>query len=192
MNAWIDPQADIQAFYDMVWNVDTAQGVGLDFWGKVVVIERAIKIPRTTDVFGFEVSSTTQSFQPFNQAPFSGTNTKFSYYTLQDDAYRTLIMIKAMINILYATAPAINNLLSKLFEGRGRCYYLTLGDMHARYVFEFYLQPFERALLLNNQFLPNPTGVDLDFREVVPAETFGFKEAINFQPFNQGAFSYRD
>ncbi|WP_152882578.1 DUF2612 domain-containing protein, partial [Burkholderia multivorans] len=29
-NQYIDPRADIDAFYNAVWNIDTAQGFGLD------------------------------------------------------------------------------------------------------------------------------------------------------------------
>ena len=35
-NDAIDTAADLQAFYDTVWNVSTAQGFGLDIWGAIV------------------------------------------------------------------------------------------------------------------------------------------------------------
>lgn len=192
MNQWIDPRNDINNFYNMIWNIDTARGFGLDIWGKIVVIGRTIKVLGTDNTFGFKTGYTAQDFRPFGQAPFSSSENRFSYYTMADSAYRSLIMIKAMINIIYATAPAINALLSKLFEGRGRCYFLALGNMSARYVFEFYLEGFERALLLNSDFLPNPSGVELDFREIVPDQTFGFSEAKSYQPFGHGSLFYRD
>ena len=188
MNEWIDPRNDINSFYDMVWNIDTAQGFGLDAWGRIVDIGRSIKIPKIEDSFGFKVSGNRQIYFPFNQRPFRGNENKFTYYNLSDDAYKTLIMIKAMVNIIYATAPSINSLLGKLFKGRGRCYFLTLGDMHARYVFEFYLRDYERSLIFENNFLPHPSGVDLDFREIIPTQAFGFNEAKSYQPFNQGTF----
>lgn len=52
MNEWIDPAADFQSFYDYVWNVDTAQGFGLDDWGKIVGVSRYLQVPET-DYFGF-------------------------------------------------------------------------------------------------------------------------------------------
>ena len=42
MNAAIDPSADIDNFYAYIWNVDTAQGFGLDIWGRIVGVSRTI------------------------------------------------------------------------------------------------------------------------------------------------------
>ncbi len=41
----IDPTADLNAFYDLVWNVATAQGWGLDVWGRIVGVTRNLNIP---------------------------------------------------------------------------------------------------------------------------------------------------
>jgi len=38
---WLDPRIDFQAFYDSVWNVNTATGWGLDVWGRIVGVTRA-------------------------------------------------------------------------------------------------------------------------------------------------------
>lgn len=42
MNENIDPRADIDGFFDFIWNVDTAQGFGLDIWGRIVGVNRTI------------------------------------------------------------------------------------------------------------------------------------------------------
>jgi hypothetical protein len=188
MNEWIDPRADLAAFYDMVWNVETAQGFGLDYWGRIVDIGRTFEIPEGGAEFGFETGGILD-FQPFDQAPFSNGNVASNSYTLADEAYRKLILIKAASNIIWASAPNINGILNKLFEGRGRCYYLCLGDMHARYVFEFALLPYEKAILFQSNVLPHPSGVKLDFYETIPEATFGFFENVVLQPFDNGAFS---
>src|ERR1035437_4723713 len=41
-NAAVDPAADLDAFLTHVWQVDTAQGFGLDIWGRVVGVSRII------------------------------------------------------------------------------------------------------------------------------------------------------
>lgn len=41
-NDYIDPTCDIDNFYDFIWNVDTAQGFGLDIWGRIVGVSRAL------------------------------------------------------------------------------------------------------------------------------------------------------
>lgn len=64
LNTYIDPNANLQRFYDLIWNVDTAVGYGLDVWGRIVGIARFLKIP-TGKFFGF-AEATTASADPFN------------------------------------------------------------------------------------------------------------------------------
>ena len=98
-----------------------------------------------------------------------------------------MIMLKAMSNIIYATAPHINRLLREMFGKRGRAYFVKNGTMAARYVFEFYLLPVERAIIRQSDLLPRPSGVLLDFYEPEADKTFGYIEA-NLAPFGEGAF----
>ncbi len=42
MNAAIDPSVDIDNFYAWIWSVDSAQGFGLDIWGRIVGVSRTI------------------------------------------------------------------------------------------------------------------------------------------------------
>ena len=56
-NAAVDPAPDLDAFLTHVWQVDTAQGFGLDIWGRIVDIERIIHVPSDTpNPGGFEFS----------------------------------------------------------------------------------------------------------------------------------------
>ena len=41
-NDAVDPSSDINNFYAFVWDVATAQGFGLDIWGRIVGISRTI------------------------------------------------------------------------------------------------------------------------------------------------------
>jgi hypothetical protein len=41
-NAAVDPSSDIDNFYVWVWDVATAQGFGLDVWGRIVGVTRMI------------------------------------------------------------------------------------------------------------------------------------------------------
>lgn len=176
----IDPSKDINLFYDMVFNLHTAQGFGLDAWGRIVNVPRQMNFPDPQgEYFGFA-----DGFYPFNQRPFyAGTSTA---YDLPDNAYRSLILIKAMANILRATAPNINKLLKSVFGGK-KSYFLLVGHMKARYVFEFSLSSFERFIVYESGILPTPCGVDLEYLDAIPPETFGFART-GFQPFNQGTF----
>lgn len=116
MNEYLDPRADFDTFYDFVWNVETAQGFGLDIWGRIVNISRELLVPAAPDYFGFNEAG--GSAHTFGDSPFyDGTPPATLIYTLADAVFRKLILIKALANISATTAPAINQLLQNLFAG---------------------------------------------------------------------------
>ena len=45
MNSYLDPIANIDAFYDNVFNILTAVGEGLDIWGRILQFGRVVNIP---------------------------------------------------------------------------------------------------------------------------------------------------
>jgi hypothetical protein len=192
MNDAISPDADIDAFYDFVWNVDTAQGFGLDIWGRIVNVSRSLTVPGTTTYLGFNEAYTAATAgtgaQPFGQAPFYAGVPSTNTYLLADDAYRTLILVKALANISDCTAPNLNKLLQTLFAGRGRCYVTDTGAMEMRFVFEFQLLPFEMAILTQSGAIPRPAAVFTRVLSVDVPTTLGFSEAGIYQPFGQGVF----
>lgn len=187
MNAYIDQTTNFQAFYDYVWNVNTAQGFGLDIWGRIVDVSRNLQVAPSVTNFGF--SDGVNDYAPFGQAPFYAGPPATSTYTLSDDAYRTLILAKALANISATTSQALNQLLRNLFPGRGRCYVNDMGAMSMRYTFEFALQPYELAIVKTSGVLPHGAGVNVTVLQY-PTPTFGFSEmgGRDAAPFGQGAF----
>jgi len=155
-NTYIDPAADIDQFYDLMWNVDTAVGYGLDVWGRIVGVQRVLQVSNT-DYFGF--SQALPGSQPYNQAPFYNGQQLTSNFALTDDAFRILIYAKAMANICDGSIPAINQILLTLFAGRGDCYVTDGLNMTMTYTFTFQLTPVEQAILGQSGILPKPTGV---------------------------------
>jgi len=187
MNEYVDPRADFDAFFDYVWNVESAQGFGLDIWGRIVGISRELLIPAAPLYFGFK--DALPGSYPFNDQPFfDGTAPATQTYKLADDAYRQLILVKALANISATNAPALNQLLQNMFAGRGRCYVNDLGGMALRYTFEFDLTPYEFAIMTQSGALPRPAGVNASlFQSALPL--FGFSEAgVSAAPFGQGVF----
>lgn len=184
-NEYIDPDTDFDTFFDFVWNVDTAQGFGLDIWGRIVGIDRTLTIPGAVTYFGFTEGT---GAQPFNQAPMYDGVRATQSYVLADPAYRSLILVKALANISACTARSLNTLLQSLFAGRGRCYVVDTGGMSMRFVFEFALLPYEIAILTQSGAVPRPAAVDARILQVDSPTTFGFNEGMTFQPFNQGVF----
>ncbi|EAW1753881.1 DUF2612 domain-containing protein [Salmonella enterica subsp. enterica] len=41
-NAALSPDSFINDFYDLIWNIDTAEKYGLDAWGKIVGVSRRL------------------------------------------------------------------------------------------------------------------------------------------------------
>lgn len=181
INDAVDPNGDIASFYDLVYRLSTAKGFALDIWAnKVGVSRNAPMSDPNAKNFGFA-----EGFQPWNTYPWSDGG-QFSSYQLTDDSLRRLIILKAGINILYATAPNINKLLFATFGGR-RAYYNITGHMTAEYVFEFTLTPFERMIVYTLSMLPMPSGVGISYREVNHDQTFGFNGS-ELSNFNNGVF----
>jgi Protein of unknown function (DUF2612) len=190
MNQYIRQDVNFETFYDFVWNVDTAQGFGLDIWGAIVGVSRLLEVPSDIEIFGFENDETPPGVFPFNVGVFnfpgSGTSNSF---LLPDSAYRTLILVKALSNISATSAPAINQLLQNLFPGRGKAYVLDLGGMAMQFTFEFALTNTELAILSQSGALPHPAGVKVTIVVIPQFSIFGFAEALpTAVEFGQGQF----
>ncbi|CCH04001.1 IS, phage, Tn; Transposon-related functions [Achromobacter xylosoxidans NH44784-1996] len=184
MGDYINPDTDFDAFYNFVWNVETAQGFGLDIWGRIVGVGRMLTVPGDVTYMGFDEAA---SWQPFNQATMYTGAQATQTYRLADDAYRKLILVKALANISDCTSPSLNRLLSNLFAGRGRCYVSDTGNMEFRYTFEFPLEPYEVAILTQSGAIPKPAAVLANVLQLDVPATFGFN-GTGLQPFGYGVF----
>lgn len=156
---YIDPTANIEEFFDLVINVDTAQGYGLDVWGRIVGIARTLTVILPSSTFGFAEGA--PSWEPFNQGTFYFGIPLTETYILADKAYLTLILAKALANICDGSIPAINQILLRLFPNRGNCFVTDGLDMSMTYTFQFTLTPVELAIVAQSGALPKPTGVSL-------------------------------
>lgn len=163
MNAWIDPRANIDSFYDNMWNIDTAVGYGLDVWGRIVGVSRVLQVSVGT-YFGFTGPSGASGV-PWNQGIFYNGEPVTSNYALTDTAYRTLILAKALANICNATIPAINQILINLFGPNGlipiagNSYCTSGGGRTMTYTFSSALDPVSTAIVYQSGVLPTPCGI---------------------------------
>jgi len=182
---FIDQTANFDNFFDLIFNVNTAIGYGLDVWGRIVGVNRIIRISTPLPYFGFEESNEAVGF---NQAPFYAGQIVTTNFTLDDEAYRRLILTKAFANISQCSIPMLNQMLLTLFPHRGNAYVtegapfgpwfgfeeatdaLGFGQapfysgeavprMIMSYTFEFSLSPVELAIVQASGVLPKPTGV---------------------------------
>jgi len=186
MSQYFDPAADFTAFYDAIWNIDTANDQGLSLWGKIVNVQRVLTVTGTLSNFAFDEQGLTA--QPFGQAPFYAGESPTQTYVLTSVAYRNLILTKALANISAGSAQSINALLRNLFSARGKCYVIDLGNMSMQFTFEFALRPYEIAIMTQSGVMPRPAGVSATVVQMDTGSTFGFAEAAGSQPFNQGVF----
>ena len=158
MAQYIDPTLNLDEFYDVLWNVDTAVGVGLDNWGRIVGVERVLALPATGTYFGFEESASSQRVG-FGQAAFYGGGGSINNFTLSDDAYRPLVLAKALANICDGSTPAVNQILINLFPGIGNSYVADGLDMTETYTFSSPLTALQLAIVQNSGVIPRTCGV---------------------------------
>lgn len=126
LNTYIDPRTDLEAFYNLIWNVDTAEGYGLDVWGRIVGVERVLQV-MTSKFLGFREAGDV-SADPFGQSPWFADRFFTEPYTMTDEQFRLLIFAKAAANITDSSIPAINQILMNLFPGRGNAYVTDRHD----------------------------------------------------------------
>jgi hypothetical protein len=184
--ALLDPGKDLMLWYDGIFNPRTAQGIGLDIWGRIVGIGRMLWM-QNTKFFGFAF----QDLENFDQAPFWNESLAQGQFRLTDEAYRFLIFYKAAANIGNGDMASVNALLNSLFEaehGPANSCVLEVGPMEIRAVFRFYLTGYEQALLEQYGLLDRPAGVLFSWYQHAPEEMFGFA-GQKLQNFDNGVFT---
>lgn len=158
----MDQEQNIDNFYDWLWNIETAQGYGLDVWGRIVGTGRVVPIIKEQTYFGFAQMGAPGA-AGFGQAPFYSGQPTTQNYALPDTQYRTVILAKALANICDGTVRGLNAILQLLFPGRGPCYVVDGLNMTMQYVFGFTLTAAETSIVTNSGVLPRPAGVASSF-----------------------------
>lgn len=136
-----------------------------DFYTKIWNIETATKIG--LDIWGAIVNI------PRN------LDTDEGIYSLSDEQYRKVILLKAFANIAATVPETFNRVLRTLFEDRGGCFCHDLGGMAMSYVFMFKLEAWEKALFKAKDILPRPAGVLIALIEL-DEPVLWFEEAFTY------------
>jgi hypothetical protein len=140
----VDPTERFDVWFDDVWNIQTAKDVGLDIWGRIVGVNRCLKVA-IPSYFGFaealpssltwntgeSPSNTGESLFQYGGSFYAGGNLTENY-RLETESYRRLILAKAAQNITNCSIPHINQILLRLFPNRGNAY-VTDGYKSDRY-----------------------------------------------------------
>lgn len=149
---WLDPASRFDAFYNLLWDIDTAVGFGLDVWGRILGVERVLQVPAGV-YLGFQQDP---AAKPFGFGILYGGGRSTNNVALTDDAFRTLLLAKAALNITNGSIPAINQIMLNLF---GDGYVRDNLDMTLTYVFSITLTPVQSAIVFQSGVLPKPCGV---------------------------------
>lgn len=164
-NAAADQTENIDNLYDMIWNIDTAVGYGLDVWGRIVGISRTLQIPGSVTYIGFEEAGT--SWTGFGQGGFYTGGGISNNFVLSDSDFRRLILAKAAGNISGGSIPSVNSILLTLFPNRGSCYVADGLNMNLTYTFKFQLNPVDLAIVETSGVLPSAAGIAINVSQVV-------------------------
>lgn len=147
-------------FLASVLNIETASSYGLDVWGRIVGVRRTLYVPggASGKLLGWGEPGAGK-FYGWRQAPWNTLNRLTPNFTLQDDDYRRLILVKAFSNISDRSIPSMNAALMQMFAGQGNVHVSDLGSMTAAYVFDFHPTALDLAILQQSGAFASPSGV---------------------------------
>lgn len=141
----------VQEFYNNIYNLETAAGIGLDIWGE------KLNFPRTIKFIDTDTSVETSK-------------------TLDDNEYRLILKVLSLKFYTKMTVPRINKILKELFSFYDvQAYTVDNQDMtYVNYVFLWEMPEYLKQAFNNYDLLPHPLAVGTRYREAF-YQIFGFK-----------------
>lgn len=167
-------------FYKNIWDLETANGAGLNIWGIIVGVNRTVKT--FTGFFWGYNEETLMLARPYHdETEYNdtliddadkrlaiGTFRDFQEIegeiTFNDESFKKLIYAKAHANISNYTASDINMILMLLFGDKDKGHELYVQDnqdMTMTIIFNWLPNTDETAIILNAGILFKPAGVEL-------------------------------
>ena len=181
----INPKSDIDLLYKKLVNPRTAEGWGLDIWGRIVAIGRSyLAVEDDTPYFGFDPPEGVKNerLNSFGNAPFY--KQIMGKVRLADTMFRTYVFLKALINISNSSLASLNQAVKLLFPDAD-IQILHTGTMVLRVLVLSPLSESDKAALDNLSWIP--AGVGLEMYQVI-TPTFGFA-GTGLKNFNNGTFA---
>jgi hypothetical protein len=157
VNSWLDQENNIDAFYDNVWNLETATGYGLDVWGRIVGVTRILQVSPGTYI-GWSNSGDVSEVGWSQTGIWYSGQPATGNYALTDAAFLQLIYAKARFNLWDGSIPELNEILMTLFGASGEVWAQDNGNMTLTYVFAFTPSALQQAIL-GSGVIPRPVGV---------------------------------
>ena len=170
-----DESGFIANWYNVVFNLETATGYGLDVWGLILNRSREFVYQGTKYYL--------QGAQTIGSVTFTAEQ--------MENLYRKILQLTAMRYIGNASLASLNSLIQFVFKEDGECYCLEYeAAMHIRYVFRFYLNDVQKAVI--ETIDPHPSGVTTSYEYLPVGTYFGFivrhQEEQPYLPFDNGPF----
>ena len=184
----LDPSADIELIFNKMINPITAEGFGLDVWGRIVAIGREYATKDVSNPYwGYKTPQgiINPRMRNYNNAPFYKEIT--GKIKLSDDAYRTYIFLKAMINIGNGSLASLNRMIRVLFPSVNIAL-LHVDTMVLRLLILDQISRSDLDALLNLPWLP--AGVGLEIYQVI-TPVWGL-EGSGLETLDNGTFTPND
>lgn len=187
INQQLDNAQTIEDWFRLVFNLKTAQGYGLDIWGKILNQSRRFKY----------IDENEQEQDIYLQG--AQTIGGVSYTAEQiDEKYRMILFFKSFSYVGNYTLESLNELLNFFFQNqlndeKKTVKVIDYGTMAIEVFFNFFIEKLDKAIITSDLF-PHPTGVKVNYRFVPNGEWFGFyadgKTATEqpFAPFDHKPF----
>lgn len=178
----LDPTPSADLMISKMIDPSTAEGYGLDVWGRIVGIKRAL-VPVGGDYLAFAPPANVANpdGNSWNNAPFNPVN---SAGYASDAIYRVYVYVKAMLNIGNGSLADLNRYFSLLFPDSG-IKIIHSGTMIIR-VLDFNARLTAADILALRTLDWVPLGVGWQLWQGTP-DCFGFAGS-ELQPFDQAPF----
>lgn len=178
----LDPTPSADLMISKMIDPSTAEGYGLDVWGRIVGIKRAL-VPVGGEYLAFAPPANVANpdGNSWNNAPFNPVNA--SGYA-SDAIYRVYVYVKAMLNIGNGSLADLNRYFSLLFPDSG-IKIIHSGTMIIR-VLDFSARLTAADILALRTLDWVPLGVGWQLWQGEP-DCFGFAGS-ELQPFDQAPF----
>lgn len=177
----LDPTESINLMLKKMIDPVTAEGSGLDAWGRIVGIKRAL-VPTAGEYLAFDPAGLDNTLgDSFNNAPW---NPLLASGMAPDAVYRVYVFVKAMLNIGNGSLADLNRYFSLLYENSGITV-LHVGTMMLR-VMDFGGRLTSADMLALKSLDWVPLGVGWQLWQGEP-DCFGFAGS-GLKPFDQAPF----
>lgn len=177
----LDPTESINLLLKKMIDPVTAEGSGLDAWGRIVGIKRAL-VPTLGEYLAFDPHGLNNELgDSFNNAPW---NPLLASGMAPDTVYRVYVFVKAMLNIGNGSLADLNRYFSLLYENSGITV-LHVGTMVLR-VMDFGGRLTSADMLALKSLDWVPLGVGWQLWQGEP-DCFGFAGS-GLKPFDQAPF----